>query len=69
MRCKQVGEAVTPWMDAMQWPMQFDVSVGVRRDDQELLKEIDDALVRRAGDVQRLLTAYHVPLVGDGQPS
>jgi mxaJ protein len=62
-------QPVTPWMDAMQWPMQFDVSVGVRRDDQELLKEIDDALVRRAGDIQRLLTAYHVPLVGEGQPS
>ena len=56
-------EPVTPWMDDMQWPMQFDVSVGVRRDNQRLLKEIDAVLDRRSGDIRRLLEAYHVPLV------
>jgi len=61
-------DPVTPWMDDMQWPMQFDVSVGVRRDDQKLLKEIDQALARRAGDIRHLLTAYHVPLVPQGGP-
>ena len=55
-------EPVTPWMDDMQWPMQFDVSVGVRRDDQKLLKEIDRVLARRSGEIQRLLAAYHMPL-------
>ena len=57
-------EPVTPWMDDMQWPMQFDVSVGVRRDNQRLLKEIDAVLDRRSGDIRGLLEAYHVPLVG-----
>ena len=57
-------EPVTPWMDDMQWPMQFDVSVGVRRDNQRLLKEIDAVLDRRSGDIRHLLDAYHVPLVG-----
>ena len=57
-------EPVTPWMDDMQWPMQFDVSVGVRRDNQRLLKDIDGVLARRSGDIRRLLEAYHVPLVG-----
>ena len=56
-------EPVTPWMDDMQWPMQFDVSVGVRRDNQKLLKDIDSVLARRAGDIRRLLAAYHVPVI------
>jgi len=56
-------EPVTPWMDDMQWPMQFDVSVGVRRDNQQLLKDIDGVLARRSGDIRRLLAAYHVPVV------
>jgi mxaJ protein len=58
-------EPVTPWMADMQWPMQFDISVGVQKDDQKLLKSIDQILARRSGDIQRLLTAYHVPLVKD----
>jgi len=56
-------DPVTPWMDDMQWPMQFDVSVGVRRDNQQLLKDIDRVLARRSGDIHRLLEGYHVPLV------
>ena len=30
-------EPVTPWLADMQWPMQFDISVGVQKDDQKLL--------------------------------
>ena len=55
-------EAVTPWFADKQWPMQFDVSVGVQKDNQKLLNEIDRILVRRSADIGRLLTAYHVPL-------
>ena len=56
-------EPVTPWLADQQWPMQFDVSVGVRKDDQKLLKAIDRVLVSRKPDINRLLAAYHVPLV------
>jgi mxaJ protein len=56
-------EPVTPWMADMQWPMQFDVSVGVRKDDPKLLKKIDRVLAERSDDIRRLLTAYHVPVV------
>ena len=56
-------EPVTPWMDAMEWPMQFDVSVGVRKNDPKLLKEIDRVLARRSGDIRKLLRAYRVPVV------
>ena len=56
-------EPVTPWMADMQWPMQFDISVGVQKNDQKLLKQIDGVLERRHADIARLLRAYHVPLV------
>jgi len=56
-------EPVTPWMADMQWPMQFDISVGVQKDDQELLKRIDAILTRRSGNIRKLLADYHVPLV------
>jgi mxaJ protein len=56
-------EPITPWLADMQWPMQFDVSVGVQKDNQHLLKQIDQVLSRRSGDIRKLLAAYHVPLV------
>jgi len=56
-------EPVTPWMADMQWPMQFDISVGVQKNDQKLLKEIDRILERRSGDIRKLLDDYHLPLV------
>ena len=56
-------EPVTPWFADQQWPMQFDVSVGVQKDNQKLLGEIDRVLVHRAGDIRKLLAAYHVPVV------
>jgi quinoprotein dehydrogenase-associated probable ABC transporter substrate-binding protein len=56
-------EPVTPWMADMQWPMQFDISVGVRKDDPKLLKQIDQVLTRRSAEIRKLLDAYHVPVV------
>jgi mxaJ protein len=56
-------QPVTPWLADMQWPMQFDISVGVQKDDQKLLKQIDQVLVRRRGEIDRLLDSYHVPKV------
>jgi mxaJ protein len=56
-------EPVTPWMADMQWPMQFDISVGVQKNDQKLVKEIDQVLDHRSADIRKLLQAYHVPMV------
>lgn len=56
-------DPVTPWMADMQWPMQFDISVGVQKNNQQLLKQIDQLLARHSADVKKLLNAYHVPLV------
>jgi hypothetical protein len=34
----------------------------VQKDDQKLLKQIDEVLDRHKGDIARLLRAYNVPL-------
>ena len=56
-------EPVTPWLANNQWPMQFDISVGVQNGNDRLLKEIDGVLRHRSGEIKRLLAAYHVPVV------
>jgi mxaJ protein len=56
-------EPVTPWLDGMQWPMQFDISVGVQKANQPLLKQVDKILDERSAQIAQLLRAYHVPLV------
>ena len=56
-------EPVTPWLANNQWPMQFDVSVGVQNGNDRLLKEIDGVLRRRSDEIRKLLAAYHVPVV------
>jgi mxaJ protein len=56
-------EPVTPWMADMQWPMRFDISVGVQKDNQKLLKQIDGVLAHRSADIRKLLAAYKVPVV------
>jgi mxaJ protein len=54
---------VEPWLDGPRWPMVFDISMGVRKEDVALAHEIDEILERRRDDVQAILTEYHVPLV------
>jgi mxaJ protein len=58
-------EPVTPWLANNEWPMQFDVSVGVQNGNDRLLKEIDGVLRRRSGEIRKLLAEYHVPLVAE----
>ena len=52
---------VTPWLDGPQWPMVFDISVGVRLADRELKREIEAVPAARSGDIAALLDAYGVP--------
>jgi mxaJ protein len=53
----------TPWLANNQWPMQFDISVGVQNGNEKLLKEIDQVLRRRSSEIRKLLASYHVPVV------
>ncbi|MGF6709136.1 mxaJ protein [Luteibacter sp. W1I16] len=65
----QVGP-VSPWLDGPQWPMVFDISMGVRKDDIDLRRRLDDALERHRAEIDRLLRSYGVPLVEEpGAPS
>jgi mxaJ protein len=54
---------VTPWLDGPQLPMQFDVSMGVRKEDRALRRELDRALERHASEVAGILADYGVPVV------
>ena len=56
---------VQPWLDGPQWPMVFDISMGVRRDDARLKDRLDRFLDERRGQIQALLDAYHVPRAAD----
>lgn len=53
--------AIEPLPDAVARPMTFDISVGVGRGQDALRREIDEALSRRRGDIERILAAYGVP--------
>ncbi|MFC3070383.1 substrate-binding domain-containing protein [Phenylobacterium soli] len=56
---------VQPWLDGPQWPMVFDISMGVRRDDPKLKDELDAVLERRAPQIRALLARYGVPVLAD----
>lgn len=56
-------EAVTPAADP-RWPMSFPISMGVRKGNRELLKQIDASIDREQVPIRAILRAYHVPLEG-----
>jgi quinoprotein dehydrogenase-associated probable ABC transporter substrate-binding protein len=45
------------------FPVQFDISMGVRKGDAALLKDVNGVLTQRHRQIERLLRSYHVPLV------
>lgn len=58
--------AVEPPSDGPQWLMAYDIGMGMRRGDKAFMQEIDNELVRRSGDIQAILSRYHVPVMRDG---
>jgi mxaJ protein len=58
-------EPVQPWLDGPQWPMVYDVSMGVRKEDVALRRELDRALARLAPRIQSLLVEYAIPLAAE----
>jgi mxaJ protein len=54
---------VQPWLDGPQWPMVFDISMGVRRDDARLRDSLDASLERHSAEIARLLAQYRLPRV------
>jgi len=55
-------EPVTPWLDDARLPMVFDISVGVRRGDLQLLREVDAILSAHRAEIEALLGRYHIPV-------
>jgi mxaJ protein len=58
---------VTPEIDLPYLPFVYDISVGVRRGEEDLKNKIDEILLRRSADVDRILDSYHVPRAGAKQ--
>lgn len=52
---------VTPQVDLPFLPMVYDISMGVRRDDDALKQELESVLARRRTEVDQLLARYAVP--------
>jgi mxaJ protein len=53
--------AVTPSIDGPNLPMLFDISMGLRRDDIALRRDLDEALARDAPKIRAILLDYGVP--------
>jgi mxaJ protein len=53
-------EAITP-ADDSRWPMNFDIAIGVRPGDPELLSRIDGILAHEKIRIDSILAAYLVP--------
>jgi mxaJ protein len=56
-------EPVVPQFDGAAWPMAYDISMGVRKEDVDLRRRIDAFLDEEKGEIDALLRAYHVPNV------
>jgi mxaJ protein len=54
-------EPVTPWLDDAQWPMVYEISMGIRKDEPRLHAEVDRVLASRRMDIARILDSYGVP--------
>lgn len=65
-RRESVPLEVTPIPDTKDrtLPTQFDISMGVRREDESLERELERIIATRSADIEALLTSYGVPLVG-----
>ena len=57
---------VTPWLNGPLWPMVFDTSMGVRKEDRVLRRELNASLQRHASEIAAILDEYHVPRVEAG---
>ncbi|KRB86568.1 amino acid ABC transporter substrate-binding protein [Sphingomonas sp. Root710] len=56
-------ENVTPWLDQGQWPMVYDISMGVRRDDPQLRRKVETILESEKPAIGAILHQYGVPVV------
>jgi mxaJ protein len=53
--------AISPQLDRQPYPMAFDIAIGVRREDEAFLRELEGVLKLRGAQVDALLATYGVP--------
>jgi len=58
---------VKPEIDGPMLPMIFDISMGVRKEDESLRQEVDAALKRRQPEIDAILAQYGVPRLERGR--
>lgn len=56
-------EPVTPWLDDAQWPMIYDISMGVRRDDFALRQDLERVIELEQSKIDDILRAFHFPVL------
>jgi len=56
-------ERITPWLDNAQWPMVYDISMGVRKYDPAFQQKVETILARRRTEIAAVLDRYGVPRV------
>ena len=54
-------EPVTPWLDDAQWPMVYEISMGIRKNEPKLRAEVDRVLTSRRREIAHILDSYGVP--------
>ncbi|MEJ0052434.1 MAG: substrate-binding domain-containing protein [Methylovirgula sp.] len=55
---------VEPAIDGAQWPMVFDISMGMRRHERPFKDKINEILEQERPQIDAILAAYHVPRMG-----
>ena len=56
-------ERVRPWLDHAQWPMVYDISIGVPKDRPDLRAAIEQQIESKSGEIASILREYNVPLI------
>ena len=57
---------VSPSIDLPFLPFVYDISLGVRREDEAFKEELEAILVRKQAEIRQILESYGVPLLGVG---
>jgi mxaJ protein len=57
---------VSPLIDQSFLPFAYDISLGVRRGDQEFRDQLDAILEKEHGEIQNLLSDYNIPRLDSG---
>jgi mxaJ protein len=57
-------QPVSPEIDLPYLPFVYDISVGIRRGEDELKARIESVLAHRSDDIQKLLDQYNIPRAG-----